>query len=154
MGPLNGFGFLVPRSEGVRILGALWETSIYPNRAPAGKALLRVMIGGATDPGAVDLDDEALLGTVRQSLQQTMGLDAEPEFVKIIRHRRGIPQYVRGHAERVQRLEAMAAKHQTLVFAGNSYRGVSINSCIAEAEALAERTLASVPQRLSLQLAG
>src|SRR4029450_2896453 len=51
-GALDGFGFLVPRGEGPRILGALWETSIYPHRAPDGKVLLRVMIGGATDPGA------------------------------------------------------------------------------------------------------
>jgi oxygen-dependent protoporphyrinogen oxidase len=153
-GPLNGFGFLVPRSEGVRILGALWETSIYPNRAPAGKALLRVMIGGATDPGAVDLDDEALLATVRDALKGTMGLEAVPEFVKIIRHRRGIPQYVRGHADRLQRLDALAAPHQTLVLAGNSYRGVSINSCIAEADSLATRVLGAITLRPSLQLAG
>ena len=153
-GPLNGFGFLVPRSEGIRILGALWETSIYPNRAPAGKALLRIMIGGATDPGAVDLDDEALLAAVRESLKQTMGLEAVPEFVKIIRHRRGIPQYVLEHAERVQRLEGMAEQHGTLVLAGNSYRGVSINSCIAEADTLAERVLGAIPLRPPMQLAG
>jgi oxygen-dependent protoporphyrinogen oxidase len=154
IGPLNGFGFLVPRSEGVRILGALWETSIYAHRAPAGKALLRIMIGGATDPGAVDLQDEALLAPVRQSLSTTMGLVATPEFVKIIRHRRGIPQYTLGHAERIARIEAMAADYGSLLFAGNSYRGVSINNCIAEAETLAERALASVPQRPQLQLAG
>ncbi len=57
-GPLNGFGFLVPRDEGPRILGALWESSIYEGRAPIGKALLRVMIGGATDPNAVRLSDQ------------------------------------------------------------------------------------------------
>jgi oxygen-dependent protoporphyrinogen oxidase len=142
----------VPRYEGVRILGALWETSIYAHRAPAGKVLLRIMIGGATDPGAVDLTDEALLATVRQSLNTTMGLEAAPEFVKIIRHRRGIPQYTLGHAERVARIEAMAADYGTLLFAGNSYRGVSINNCIAEADALAERAVASVPLRPQLQL--
>jgi len=93
-GPLAGFGFLVPRSENVRILGALWETSIYPgHRAPEGKALVRVMIGGALDPEAVVLDDEQLIAIVRADLARTMGLKNPPEFVRIIRHARGIPQY-------------------------------------------------------------
>jgi oxygen-dependent protoporphyrinogen oxidase len=153
-GPLNGFGFLVPRSEGVRILGALWETSIYADRAAPGKALLRVMIGGATDPGAVLLDDETLLAIVREDLKRTMGLAVAPEFVKIIRHRRGIPQYVRGHAERMERLEATTERHGSLVLAGNSYRGVSINSCIAEANGLAVRVLDAAKSRRDYRLAG
>jgi oxygen-dependent protoporphyrinogen oxidase len=140
-GPLNGFGFLVPRSEGIRTLGALWETSIYPNRAPAGKALIRVMIGGANDPGAVDLDDEALLRTVRADLLRTMHLNAEPEFVRIIRHRRGIPQYTVGHLARLQRVERLLRSHPGIFLAGNSYRGVAINSCIAEAATVAGSVL-------------
>jgi oxygen-dependent protoporphyrinogen oxidase len=146
-GPLNGFGFLVPRSEGVRILGALWETSIYPNRAPAGKALLRVMIGGATDPAILELDDRALLATVRQDLQTTMGLSIAPEFVQIVRHARGIPQYTIGHVARLQRIDALLQGHAGLILAGNSYRGVSINSCIAESGAIADRVLAHVNSR-------
>jgi oxygen-dependent protoporphyrinogen oxidase len=128
-GPLNGFGFLVPRGEGPRILGALWETSIYPDRAPLGKVLLRAMIGGATDLGAVEL--------VRADLQQTMGLRVEPEFVHIIRHWRGIPQYTIGHEGRLERIEAALAPHRGLFLAGNSYRGVSINACIEDARRIA-----------------
>ena len=142
-GPLNGFGFLVPRSEGIRILGALWETSIYPHRAPSGKTLLRVMIGGACDPGAVGLDDDALLATVRADLERTMGLRAVPEFVKVVRHRKGIPQYTGGHLDRLQRTERLLGRYPSLHLAGNSYRGVSINNCIAEAEGLTARVLAT-----------
>ncbi|HEX6973244.1 MAG TPA: protoporphyrinogen oxidase [Vicinamibacterales bacterium] len=141
-GELNGFGFLVPRREQIRLLGALWETAIYPNRAPEGKALMRVMIGGARDPGAVDLDDETLLSTVRSELKQTMGLRIAPEFVRIVRHRRGIPQYLVGHVARLQRIDALLQAHPGLVLAGNSYRGVSINSCVAESDAIAEPVLA------------
>jgi oxygen-dependent protoporphyrinogen oxidase len=141
-GPLNGFGFLVPRSEKVRILGALWETSIYPgHRAPEGKALLRVMIGGALDPEAVTLDDEQLVAIVRADLARTMGLKQAPEFVRIIRHTRGIPQYTVGHLARLQRIEDRLQAYPGLLLAGNSYRGVSINSCIAEAGQVAERAL-------------
>jgi oxygen-dependent protoporphyrinogen oxidase len=143
-GPLDGFGFLIPRTEGVRTLGALWETSIYPHRAPAGKALMRVMIGGATDPGVIHMSDEELLATVRADLETTMGLTVAPEFVRIIRHQRGIPQYTIGHTSRLQRIDVLLQAHPGLFLAGNSYRGVSINSCIAESDAIAEKVLMHV----------
>lgn len=143
-GPLNGFGFLVPRQERVRMLGALWETAIYSNRAPAGKALMRVMIGGARDPEVVDLDDDTLLGIVRAELQQTMGLRVAPELVRIVRHRRGIPQYTIGHVARLQRIDALLQPYRGLFLAGNSYRGVSINSCVAESGLIADRVLEHV----------
>jgi protoporphyrinogen/coproporphyrinogen III oxidase len=138
-GALEGFGFLVPRGEGPRILGALWETSIYAGRAPEGKALIRVMIGGATDPDAVDVPDSELLQIVRDDLQKTMGVRVAPEFVRIIRHRRGIPQYTVGHTTRLARIDALLEAHPGLFLAGNSYRGVSINACIAEAATMAAR---------------
>ena len=141
-GPLNGFGFLIPRGENVRILGALWETSIYSGRAPEGKTLVRVMIGGALDPSAVALDDDALLAAVRGDLAKTMGLRARPELVRIIRHRRGIPQYTVGHLDRLQQIDARLQAHPGLFLAGSSYRGVAINSCIAEAGGIADRVLA------------
>ena len=143
-GPLNGFGFLVPRQERIRMLGALWETAIYPNRAPSGKAMMRVMIGGARDPQVVDLDDETLLNIVRSELQQTMGLSIAPEFVRVVRHFRGIPQYTTGHVARLQRIDALLQPYPGLFLAGNSYRGVSINSCVAESGAIADRVLAHV----------
>jgi oxygen-dependent protoporphyrinogen oxidase len=138
-GPLDGFGFLVPRGEGPRILGALWETSIYDGRAPRGKALLRVMIGGATDPDAVAIDDAELLAVVRGDLERTMGLRLAPELVHVIRHGRGIPQYTVGHARRLERLEQALAPCPGLFLAGNAYRGVSINACIEDAQQVAAR---------------
>jgi oxygen-dependent protoporphyrinogen oxidase len=138
-GPLNGFGFLVPRGEGPRILGALWETSIYDGRAPRGKALIRVMIGGATDPHAVALADTELLDVVRTDLERTMGLRLAPELVHIVRHRRGIPQYTTGHASRLARIDAALAGMPGMFLAGNSYRGVSINACVEDAPRVAAR---------------
>jgi oxygen-dependent protoporphyrinogen oxidase len=136
-GPLDGFGFLAPRGEGPRILGALWETSVYPHRAPEGKALLRVMIGGATDLAAVELSDGELLATVRADLERTMGLRLAPEFVHVFRHWRGIPQYTIGHAGRLARIEAALAPLRGLFLAGNSYRGVSVNACVEDAPRVA-----------------
>lgn len=143
-GPLDGFGFLVPRTEGIRTLGALWENSIYRHRAPAGKALLRVMIGGGCDPAAIEMSDDRLIAAVRADLKTTMGLKVAPEFVNIIRHERGIPQYTQGHVSRLQRIDVLLQAHPGLFVAGNSYHGVSINSCIAEADAIAEKVLLHV----------
>jgi len=141
---LDGFGFLVPRSEGIRILGALWETSIYQNRAPANKVLLRVMIGGTRDRQAASLPDDELLRIARRDLARTMGLAAAPEFVRIIRHPRGIPQYVKGHLALVDQIDRLLEAHPGLYLAGSSYRGVSINSCIAEADRVAETVLREI----------
>jgi len=140
-GPLNGFGFLVPRSEGTHILGALWESSIYDGRAPRGKALLRVMLGGATAPDIVDRSNDEIVGLVKPDLERTMGLRLAPEFVHVVKHPRGIPQYTIGHAGRLARLDAALAGCPGLFVAGNSYRGVSVNACIEDAPRLAARVI-------------
>jgi protoporphyrinogen/coproporphyrinogen III oxidase len=137
--PLNGFGFLVPRGEGIAILGALWDSSIYAGRAPEGRALIRVMVGGAHDPSAVALDDDTLVGVARADLVTTMGLTIEPVFSHVFRHPGGIPQYTVGHLDRLSAIDERLLGHPGLFLAGNSYRGVSINACVAEAGPLAER---------------
>lgn len=139
--PLNGFGYLIPRSEGMRTLGVLWDSSVYPGRAPAGRVLMRVMLGGATDPEAVDLDDDSILEVVRRELKVAMGVEATPRLVHIVRHRTGIPQYTVGHLERLARAEERLAQWPGLALAGNAYRGVSMNACIADAKNVAARVL-------------
>jgi oxygen-dependent protoporphyrinogen oxidase len=148
---LDGFGFLVPRDEGIRILGTLWETSIYQHRAPAGKVLIRVMIGGARDVEAVSLCDADLRRVVRGDLKRTMNVSAVPEFVRVTRHARGIPQYVRGHHARMQRIDALVQPYHGLFLAGNSYRGVSINACIADAPSVADAALGAIGATLPAQ---
>jgi oxygen-dependent protoporphyrinogen oxidase len=143
-GPLDGFGFLVPRGEGPRILGALWDSSIYPGRAPAGRILIRAMIGGALDGEAVALSDDELVAVVRRDLARTMALELEPAFVRIHRHPLGIPQYTVGHLHRLARIDELLAGHAGLFVAGNAYRGVSMNACIAEAAPLADRIVRHV----------
>jgi len=89
----------------------------------------------------VDLDDASILEVVRRELQVAMGVDASPRLVRIVRHRTGIPQYTVGHLERLARAEERLAKWPGLVLAGNAYRGVSINACIADARSVAARVL-------------
>jgi oxygen-dependent protoporphyrinogen oxidase len=143
-GPLDGFGFLIPRSEGLRSLGVLWDSSIYPGRASSGQVLLRVMMGGATDPAVVELPDEDLLLLARRELRRTMGFDLQPGFVRIFRHRTGIPQYTLGHLDRLSQIDARLRLHPGMYVAGSSYRGVGINNCIVEAQTLSTRILSAL----------
>ena len=143
--PLDGFGFLVPRRERLPLLGALWDSSIYPGRAPEGRALVRVMLGGAHDPAAVEFDDDRLLATAVGGLEQTMGIRAAPVWTRIIRHAVGIPRYTVGHLDRLATIDAALERLPGLFVTGNSYRGVAINACITDAIAVASRLLASQP---------
>lgn len=140
--PLDGFGFLVPRREPIRLLGALFESTLFAGRAPDGHVLVRAMIGGATNPELCDLDDAALLTILRNELGPILELQAGPVFTRLWRHEQAIPQYTPGHAGRVTELEARAAAIGPLVLAGNAYRGISLNDCVRNAAAVAEQTLA------------
>jgi oxygen-dependent protoporphyrinogen oxidase len=139
--PCSGFGFLVPRGQGPRILGTLWVSTIFEGRAPDGSHLMTVMIGGAHDPDVLELDDGELTATILEDLSLTMGIAARPYFIKLIRHPRGIPQYTLGHPERLERISSHLAQRSGLYLSGNSYRGISVNACIEEASGIAEELL-------------
>ena len=143
----HGFGFLIPRGEGPRILGTLWSSSIFPGRAPEGKVLVTSMIGGAHDPEAVRLDDELLVEIVRNDLRAAMGIEAEPRFVRIFRQPRGIPQYTLGHVERLETISRRLDAHPGLFACGNSYRGISVNACVDEAPRIADAALEAIVRR-------
>lgn len=147
-GAPNGFGFLVPREPsgaGPRILGALWDSSVFPGeRAPQGKVLLRVMIGGALDPEAVTLPEDELLRIARADLLATMGLETQPERHWLFRHKVGISQYTVGHAARLATIAARLATLPGLHVAGQSYFGVSMNGCCEQAARFAEQRVAQL----------
>jgi oxygen-dependent protoporphyrinogen oxidase len=145
----EGFGFLVPRGQGPRILGALWPSCMFEGRAPEGSRLFTVMIGGAHDPEGARLDDAKLMRLARTDLQLTMGIHANPYFVRVIHHPRGIPQYEMGHRDRLQTIDSRLEETPGLWIAGNSLRGVAINSCVAEAPGVAEAALAFLERRAS-----
>lgn len=130
---LHGFGFLVPRTQNKRILGCIWTSTLFPGRAPDGKVLLRTMIGGATDPGAVKLDDEALLNILREELFPILDIQADPVMHRVYRWEKAIPQYTLGHQARLKKIDAAEARHPGLRFAGNAYRGVGLNDCVVSA---------------------
>jgi oxygen-dependent protoporphyrinogen oxidase len=134
VGPgVDGFGFLVPSRERRHILGTVVDSNVFPNRAPAGKILLRTLMGGARSPGMAELPDEQMLQRVLTDLKDITGIAADPEFVSIYRHERAIPQYLVGHAGRLARIDEELARFPGLVLTGNAFRGVSLNDCVLNA---------------------
>lgn len=141
--PPNGFGFLIPKVENRRILGALWTSSIFPgHRSPDGKFLIRVMTGGARDHETPFLPDDELLSIVKAEIAVTMNLTAEPTFTTILRWKEAIPLYTVGHLDQVAKAESTLPPG--IVLAGNAYRGVGINDCVREAEVAAKKVMEAV----------
>jgi oxygen-dependent protoporphyrinogen oxidase len=135
--PLDGFGFLVPPSEGMNVLGCVWNSSLFKDRAPEGKALVTVFIGGARNPAAARLADDDLVSTLHRELQQVLGISSDPQVVAITRYERSIPQYNLGHVARVQRIETLLRELAGLYLIGNYLHGVSTGDCIKEADRVA-----------------
>ena len=137
--PLDGFGFLIPRREKRKILGALWDSSVFPNRAPEGKALLRVMVGGVRAPELAALPGEQLQTLARKELRDIMGISAEPVLARTFLHERGIPQYLVGHGKRLERIDGRLAHFPGLYLNSNAYRGIALNDCVLQSRLAARR---------------
>lgn len=136
---LDGFGFLVPRGEGVRVLGVLYSSSLFPDQAPAGRVLLRVIAGGSLDPGFAALSEKEQLSAVRRDLRVTLGVVADPELVERVPWPQGIPQYTLGHSRRVERARGALAAHPGLLLTGNAFDGVGVNDTVRGARETAEK---------------
>jgi protoporphyrinogen/coproporphyrinogen III oxidase len=139
-----GFGFLVPRSEGKRILAATFVHNKFPHRAPEDRALLRCFIGGARNEQVLQAPDEEVLRTVREELKQIIGLTADPLFTRVYRWKRAMAQYGVGHLERLQRIEGLLQQLPGLTLAGNGYRGIGVPDCVRSGTEAANKALVAV----------
>jgi oxygen-dependent protoporphyrinogen oxidase len=131
--PLDGYGYVVPSAEGSDVLACTWTTSKWEGRAPEGHVLIRVYAGRFGAPDVTGLSDEKLVTLARDELR-LLGIETEPQLARIHRWRRGMPQYVLGHPERLVRIEAALAHYPGLALAGAAYRGVGIPDCIRSGE--------------------
>jgi oxygen-dependent protoporphyrinogen oxidase len=136
--PLDGFGFLVPRGEGVRILGCIWSSTLFHGRAPADAALLTIFVGGATDTEVASLSDDQVVDAVREDLRTSLKITAAPRIMAIHRYQRAIPQPTLGHEARLQRIDQELGKIPGLYLVGNYLRGVSIPDSVKQASELAK----------------
>ena len=137
--PLDGFGLLTTSAARMPVLGILWDSSIFPDRAPPGGKILRAMLGGQRNPELADRDEAALVALAREGIQRTMGVDAAPDVVYVRRWSRGIPNYGPGHVATIAAIDAAVSRHPGLALTGNAYHGVAMNDCCRNGRDLATR---------------
>jgi protoporphyrinogen/coproporphyrinogen III oxidase len=125
-----GFGFLVPHSEGKRMLAATFVHNKFPHRAPEDRALLRCFFVGKSAENVWQLSDDLIVGIVRNELQQILGLLAAPLFARVYKWKSAMAQYEVGHLERLERIERLRQKLPGLTLAGNGYRGIGVPDCV------------------------
>jgi len=135
---LAGFGFLVPKKERRQILGALFSSSMFEGRAPAGTVLLTSFIGGRRNPALPAKPDAELAAIVHGELQALAGARGEPLWMKVTRWTHAIPQYNLGHRERLRPAEEAERALPGLFFCASYRGGVSVGDCIKSAHAMAE----------------
>jgi oxygen-dependent protoporphyrinogen oxidase len=125
-----GFGFLVPRSEGHRMLAATFVHNKFPHRAPPNRAIVRCFLGGTRDEQILESSEQEILRIVRDELKTITALVAEPSFTRVYKWKSAMAQYSVGHLERLQRIEARRQKLPGLALAGNGYHGIGVPDCV------------------------
>jgi oxygen-dependent protoporphyrinogen oxidase len=125
-----GFGFLVPRSAGRRMLAATFVHNKFPHRAPENRAIVRCFLGGARDEQILLSTEDDILRIVRKELRDIIALEAEPLFARVYKWKSAMAQYSVGHLERLQRIELLRQKLPGLALAGNGYSGIGVPDCV------------------------
>ncbi len=148
-GPLDGFGYLIPAREGRRILGTIWSSSLFPNRAPEGHAALTSFVGGSRQPALFGRSDPELVALTHGEIASILGVRGEPRFARVIRWQRAIPQYVLGYERLTSALDAAERSVPGLFFCGNYRRGIAVGDCVMNGERIAARaaSLLDTPYR-------
>ena len=139
-----GFGFLVPRGAGHRMLAATFVHNKFSYRAPANRALIRCFLGGTRDEEILQASEEEILRIVRGELRQIISLNAEPLFARVYKWKSAMAQSVVGHLERLQRIEVLRQKLHGLALAGNGYGGIGVPDCVRSGAEAAGKILAEM----------
>lgn len=143
----HGFGCLVPRGEGIRSLGCVWDSALFAKRAPADHVLVRVLLGGAVDDTVDSLTDEQALRTAQADVERLFGPGVNPVAHEVVRWARAIPQYAVGHPSVVEQVDQGLGNLPGIFLAGNALHGIAFAKAAAEGwrrgEAAAAHALAS-----------
>lgn len=144
---IDGFGFLIPHKERSKILGCLFSSQIFPSRAPEGYELLQVMVGGARFSEIVTYSDSQILDFSLKELKSILGIKADPDFIKIFRYDKAIPQYRVGHLALLDQIKRDLQPLKGLFFTGNAYYGVGINDCTKNGLEIAQSVISYLKVR-------
>jgi oxygen-dependent protoporphyrinogen oxidase len=146
--PPQGFGFLVPRSEKYHTLGTVWNSSLFPGRAPHENVAITSFVGGATDPEIVAKTEEEIAAIVEAENARIMGITGPPLASAVWKHTKALPQYNLGHAHIVRAIRDAESGIPGLFFSGNYLEGPSLGKCVEQGFQTAEAA------RAYLQAAG
>ncbi len=141
--PLDGFGALFPSREHLQTLGALFPSSIFPNRAADDEHLLTVFIGGARAGDAMQLSTQQRLQHVLQDLQPYLGIKGQPLWSEESYWPAAIPQYELGHLHKVALVDGALAHLPGLYLRSNWRDGVALGDCVEQAQMMAQRLAAA-----------
>jgi protoporphyrinogen/coproporphyrinogen III oxidase len=131
--PANGFGFLVPRAEKIRTLGTVFNSSLFPGRAPASHLALTSFLGGATDLDAIHFSDAQLSRIAHNDNARLLGISGGPVTTHVTRWPRALPQYNLGHAHLIARVRTLLDATPTLFLTGNYLEGPALTKCVENA---------------------
>jgi oxygen-dependent protoporphyrinogen oxidase len=137
--PVDAYGFFVPPSEPLRVLGGIFPSQFFRARAPEGFHLFSMRTGGARHPEAFTMPESELVALADGELRGLLGLTVGPSFVHIVRHERALPQYTLGHMGRVAALEEGERRHPGLFFHGNAYHNAGVPELVSRSAKLAQR---------------
>jgi oxygen-dependent protoporphyrinogen oxidase len=135
---LAGFGFLIPRSSGLNALGSVWNSSLFPGRAPEGYALLTSFLGGTTNLGVLQKSPDEMVALVHGEIAPLLNIRNQPIFSNVTVWPRALPQYNLGHTARLAAVENLRANFPGLHFAGNYLNGPAIGTCVEHALKIAD----------------
>jgi oxygen-dependent protoporphyrinogen oxidase len=127
---LEGFGFLIPRTESHRCIAATFVHNKFPHRAPDDRALIRCFLGGTRDEAILQLSDDEIAAIVNRDLLAIVGINTEPQFVRIYRWQKAMAQYEVGHRDRIDRIRSLLAEMPGLALAGNYLGGIGVPDCV------------------------
>ncbi|MGB0034492.1 MAG: protoporphyrinogen oxidase [Candidatus Acidiferrales bacterium] len=136
--PMNGFGFLVPRSEKLRTLGTIWNSSLFTGRAREGMLVLTSFAGGASDPEIVGKSEDEIAGIVQNENARVLNITGPPVTAAVWRYPRALPQYNLGHGHIVETIRAGLREIPGLFFSGNYLEGPSLGKCVEQGFRTAE----------------
>ncbi len=131
---LDGFGYLIPEKEKRKILGTIWSSTIFPNRAPQGYELFTTFVGGSRNPDLLENSDEKLLDITNSEVKNLIGISGDPVFKKIIRWEKAIPQYKLGYYKTIASIEKFEQNFGGAFICSNYRGGISVGDCVMSAE--------------------
>jgi protoporphyrinogen/coproporphyrinogen III oxidase len=140
----DGFGFLVPRSEGKRMMATTFVHKKFSHRAPDDHALIRCFFGGTQAEEALNLTEDEILRTVRGELQQILGISSDPLFTRVFKWRSAMAQYGVGHLERLERIAGLSQQLPHFALSGNAFRGIGVPDCVRSGAQAADAVLTSL----------